>query len=212
MQFSIYIFVFCLVTAGLAHAADIQIYALFNNVVVLDIDNKQYKLRVGESSPEGVKLIAADSEKAVLEIKGKRYTYTLGEKINASFASNQRKAEARIWPNGGLYLIPGSINNQPVKLMIDTGASWVAMNAATARKLGINYRYEGQQGVAGTAGGNVRVFLVKLESVRVGEIELKQVDGAVIDARASDDVLLGASFLNRVDLLREGQMMLLREK
>lgn len=195
-----------------ALARDIQVLGLFNNMAILDVDGKQRKLRVGDSSPEGIKLITADSEKAVLEIKGKRITYALGQKISASFASDERKGEARVWPNHGLYTIPGAINNQPVQFMVDTGASWVAMNTRMARKLGINYRYEGDQSVAGTAGGNVRVFLVKLQSVKVGEIELQNVDGAVIDSPTSDEILLGASFLNRIDLMREGQMMLLREK
>lgn len=193
-------------------AQDIQVLGLFNNVAILDVDGKQRKLRVGESTPEGIKLIAADSEKAVLAIKGKQHTYALGQKISASFASDERKGEARIWPRSGLYVIPGSINNQPVQFMIDTGASWVAMNTRMARKLGINYRYEGDPSVAGTAAGNVRVFLVKLQSVKVGEIELTNVEGAVIDSPTADEILLGATFLNRVDLLREGQMMLLREK
>lgn len=195
-----------------ACARDIQVLGLFNNMAILDVDGKQRKLRVGDASPEGIKLIAADSDKAILEIKGKQTTYVLGQKINASFASEERKGEARVWPNHGLYVMPGAVNNQPVQFMIDTGASWVAMNTRMARKLGINYRYEGDQSVAGTAAGNVRVFLVKLQSVKVGEIELQNVDGAVIDSPASDEILLGASFLNRVDLMREGQMMLLREK
>jgi aspartyl protease family protein len=193
-------------------AQDIQVLGLFNNFAILDVDGKQRKLRVGESSPEGIKLIAADSDKAVLEVKGKQTTYSLGQKISATFASDERKGEARIWPTRGLYVIPGSINNQPVQFMVDTGASWVAMNARMARKLGINYRYEGDQSVAGTAAGNVRVFLVKLHSVKVGEIELQNVDGAVIDSPTADDILLGATFLNRVDLVRQGQMMMLREK
>lgn len=193
-------------------AQDIQVLGLFSNFAILDVDGKQRKLRVGESSPEGIKLITADSDKAVLEVKGKQTTYSLGQKISASFASDGRKAEASIWPSHGLYVIPGSINNQPVEFMVDTGASWVAMNTRMARKLGINYRYEGDQSVAGTAAGNVRVFLVKLQSVKVGEIELQNVDGAVIDSPTADDILLGASFLNRVDLMRQGQMMMLREK
>lgn len=193
-------------------AVDIHVNALFGNMAIIEINGKQRKLKVGETSPEGVKLIAADSEKAVLDIKGKQKTYTLGDKISTAVVTDEQKSEARIWPDRGMYLIPGAINNQPVHFMVDTGASWVAMSANTARKLGINYRYEGDQGVASTAAGNVRVYTVKLPSVKVGEIELTNVEGAVIDGRAGEHVLLGASFLNRVDLIREGQMMLLRAK
>ncbi len=204
--------VFIFVTFS-AQAMDVHVYGLFQNMAILEVNGKQRKLRVGETSPEGIKLISANSEEAVLDIKGKQHRHALGTRFSASVVTNnERKGEARIWPQKGMYIIPGSINQQPVQFMVDTGASWVAMNANTARRLGINFRYEGQQGVAGTAAGKVAVYVVKLQSVRIGEIELQNVEGAVIDAPADNQVLLGASFLNRIDLLREGQMMLLREK
>lgn len=203
-----FIFITCSV-----QAMDVHVYGLFPNMAILEVNGKQRKLRVGELTPEGVKLISANSEEAVLEISGKQYRHVLGTRFSATvMTNNERKGEARIWPQKGMYVIPGSINQQPVQFMVDTGASWVAMNANTARRLGINFRYEGQQGVAGTAAGQVSVYVVTLQSVRIGEIELQNVEGAVIDAPADNQVLLGASFLNRVDLLREGQMMLLREK
>jgi aspartyl protease family protein len=196
-----------------SQAMEVQVYGLFPNMAILEVNGKQRKLHVGESTPEGIKLISANSDEAVLEIKGKQVRHALGTRFSATtVTNNERKGEARIWPQKGMYTMPGAINQQSVQFMVDTGASWVAMNANTARRLGINFRYEGQQGTATTAAGQVSVYMVKLQTVRIGEIELQNVDGAVIDAPADNQVLLGASFLNRVELHRDGQMMLLREK
>ena len=70
MRRFILILVSCLL-AGLIQAADILVLGLFKDMAILRVDGKQYKLRTGEASPEGIKLIAADSEQAVLEIDGR---------------------------------------------------------------------------------------------------------------------------------------------
>lgn len=192
-------------------AFDIQVYALFTNMAIVKIDGKQRKLRTGQTSPEGVKLISSDSEKAILEINGKQESYELGSQI--SFGVTERKQqEARIWQTRGMYITPGLINNQPVDFMVDTGASWIAINRVTAQKLGINYFYEGQQGWVSTANGTVPIYKVMLDKVKVGGIELRNVEAAILDNSNASYILLGNSFLNRVDMQREGQMMLLKEK
>lgn len=112
----------------------------------------------------------------------------------------------------GMYSVAGSINKQPVKFLVDTGASSVAMNRDTAKRLGIDFRYKGTLGWANTANGPVKTYRVKLDSVRVGEIELTNIQGAVLDGASPREILLGMSFLNRVEMQREGELLLLRKK
>lgn len=209
--FTISIISMALLSVTRAYAETIYVFGLFKDMAILEVNGKQRKLRKGDSSPEGITLISADSEAAVLEVNGERKRYSLGSRFSTKFAK-KRRTEARIWPNKGMYAVPGSINQQPVSFLLDTGATWVAMNARVAKRLGINYRYLGKEGRANTASGTARIFMVNLENVRVGEIELKNVQGAVIEGDSTDDVLLGMSFLNRVDFKREGQMMLLQSK
>ena len=61
----------CLI-AGLVQAADMLVLGLFKDMAILRVDGVQYKLRIGETSPQGIKLIKADSEQAVLEINGQQ--------------------------------------------------------------------------------------------------------------------------------------------
>jgi len=193
-------------------ANDILILGLFKDMVILRINNVQHKLKTGQLSPEGVRLVSATSEEAILEINGKQQSYALGSHTRASNAPAERKSSiARIWANRGMFTTAGSINGQTVNFLVDTGATWVAMNTAQAKRLGINYRYEGKKAMASTASGVARTYIVKLKSVKVGEIELNDVDGAIIDGSGPNTVLLGMSFLNRLKMQRDGKVLLLEQ-
>jgi aspartyl protease family protein len=200
----------CLI-GGLLQAADILVLGLFRDMAILRVEGKQYKLRTGEASPEGIKLIAANSQEAILEINGRRETYQLGSHISSSFTAPE-KAGAIIRPLNGMYKVPGFINRQPVEFLIDTGASSIAMNANQARKLGINFRYEGEEGYSSTASGYAKIYKLKLDSVQVGDIVVKNVEAAVLEGNFPTTALLGMSFLNRVNMKRDGQLLMLEKK
>jgi aspartyl protease family protein len=104
------------------------------------------------------------------------------------------------------------INGRPINFMVDTGATWIAMNVHQARSLGINFRYTGKRSMVSTANGSVPVYRVILDKVSVGEIELTNVEAAVLEGDSPAEVLLGNSFLNRVEMQRQGQVMLLKQK
>ena len=197
--------------SSVASAMDIVVLGLFNQKAIVRIDGVQRKLNLGQTSPEGVKLVAANSQVAILEIEGKQDEYRLGSHISSRFTA-PTQAEARIMPVNGMYHIAGSINQQPVDFMVDTGATWIAMNVHQARALGINFRLEGKPGMVSTANGVVPIYGVMLDSVKVGEIELKNVEAGVVDGNSPTQVLLGNSFLNRVEMQRQGQVMVLKQK
>jgi len=192
-----------------AHAQDIRITGLFKDKALVEIDGKQRLLRQGEISPEGVKLVSANAREAVLEVNGARGSYRLGGHISNSYAPPDRsQVSVQIWPDSsGGYRVIGSINGYPVKMLVDTGATTIAMNAAEAKRLGLDFRVIGQPSMASTAGGVVRSYMVVLQRVKIGDIELRNVEAAVIDGTHPTDVLLGMSFLGRLDLAEKGQML-----
>lgn len=192
-------------------AADIIVLGLFKNKAIINIDGKQRTLKVGKQSPEGVVLIWADSDSAILEVDGKERKFKLGRHVSTSF-KQKKMAEAKIIPINGMYSTVGFINGHQVEFLVDTGATWIAMNANQARILGINFRYIGKRGSISTANGIVPVYRVTLDKVRVGEIELKNVAAGVLEGSSPREVLLGNSFLNRVEMQRKGQVMLLKQK
>lgn len=198
--------------SGSVAAADVTVLGLFPDMAVVQVDGRRHTLRVGQSTPEGIRLLRADSDSATVEIDGRKETLELGSpSVSTRYQSRQSMAE--IWPTNGMYLADGSINRQPVRFLVDTGASWVAMGPGHARRLGIDFRAAGKAGYANTASGMVRVYEVTLDSVKLGEIDLRGVKAAVIDsATAGDTILLGMSFLERVEMQRQGEMLQLRQK
>ncbi len=195
-----------------ALAADkIVVQGLFRDYAVVSIDGMRRLLKIGERSPEGVKLIRADSREALLEVDGERKTFRLGEQVASSFAP-QASTEVRIWPDvQGMYMTVGSINGAPVRFMVDTGATLVAMNELEARRLAIHYRMDGVRGRASTAAGIVSTYHVQLKSVQVGDIRLQNVEAVVIEGGFPQEVLLGMSFLSRLKIENHGTAMLLRQ-
>ena len=204
-------FIFCFITTQFPSATEIMVLGLFKNKAIVNIDGKQRTLKKGKKSPEGVILVFADSDSAILEVDGKEQEFKLGRQVSTNF-KQKILSEAKIIPVNGMYSTVGFINGQQVEFLVDTGATWVAMNAQQARSLGINFRYIGKRGHVSTANGIAPVYRVTLNKVRVGEIELTNVAAGVLEGDSPRQVLLGNSFLNRVEMQRQGQVMLLKQK
>ena len=171
-------------------------------------------MAVGEHTPEGAKLIASSSENATLEINGQRRTFRLGISSSIKTGFNPPSQYVlQIYPdNRGMYSVQGKINNHSVKFLVDTGATTIAMNASRARRLGIDFKLHGQPMMVSTASGVSKGFLVKLDTVKVGDISMHNVDAMVLDGTHPTEVLLGMSFLGQVNMQRDGQTMRLKRK
>jgi aspartyl protease family protein len=96
-------------------------------------------------------------------------------------------------------------------VLVDTGATLISMNQSEARRLGINY-LKGQKGYSQTASGIAGVYRVKLDTVKLGDIVLNNVDAAVHEGDGPPIVLLGMSFLSRVEMKREGERLVLTKR
>ena len=192
---------------------EIVVKGLFKNTAIVSIDGKRRVLKTGKSSPEGALLIMANSEKAIIEIDGERETYMLGRHISTSFKASPEKASVIIAPTkSGMYKVNGSINDFSVKFLVDTGATLIAMSENHAKRLGIEYKLTGVIGKTSTASGTAKAWYIRLKKVKVGPLLLRDVDAAVIKGDHPTTILLGNSFLNQVQMVRNGQIMELRTK
>ena len=191
----------------------LRVVALFSDKAMVEIDGKNRLLKKGKASPEGVLLISADAKEAVLEINGQRETYELGRHVSASY-SKAKQQEVRIWRDSyGSYTTVGSINGRTVDMLVDTGASSVAMSGAEAKRLGIPYLLKGKQGWSSTASSaRVRSYSIMLDRVQVGDILLRNVRGSVIEGNSPREVLLGMTFLGRLQMENSGNVLLLKTK
>lgn len=200
----------CLIGAGPANAADVSVVGLFPNKAVLVIDGGKPKTySVGSKIGDGIRLVAANQSGATIEINGKRETIALGEHVNR-IASTGRSSVTLQADGSGHYVVQGQINGGSVRMLLDTGATLIAMPAADAVRLGINYK-SGQVRYMNTANGVVPAYQVKLNTVKIGDIEINQVD-AVVQEQGLPFILLGMSFLNRTEMRRDGEKMVLTKR
>ena len=203
---------FLLVSVSTAYASHkIKVMALFTNKAMLVIDGSQKILKKGQTY-QGVKLIRSDSEYAVLELHGKQKKFRLGTEISTSFKKADPGKELVVWKDvTDMFRIHGSIDNFSVKFLIDTGASSIALNSNTARRIGLKYK-KGIPMMATTASGVTRGYGVKLSKVKIGHIQLYNVNAMVLEGSFPTEVLLGQTFLSRIHMTRDGDKMKLRKK
>ena len=99
-----------------------------------------------------------------------------------------------------------------MNFLVDTGASMIAMNGDQARRLGIDFRVEGEPARVMTASRAEPAWRVHLDRVRVGSIELNHVEAVVLEGPNPRELLLGMSFLGRLRLVNEGDHLVLRKR
>ena len=193
-----------------AWASSVSVMGLFKDKAILSIDGGKPRTLSAGQTLQGVKLIAADSASASIEVDGKRRTLGMGQSFAGGTPAGTRQTVSLTADARGHFAAMGSINGFPVTFLVDTGATSIAVNAAEASRMGLDYR-AGQATGVNTAAGVVPAWHVKFNTVKVGGIVLNQVDGLVVEAGLSVP-LLGMSFLNRMDMRRDGQTMTLTQR
>lgn len=168
-------------------------------------------LRVGQEGPGGVKVLAVGGEHALLEVDGERLELRMGEQPYLPPVAADRASVTLVSNAQGHFITTGTINGASVRLIVDTGASLIAMGPEDARRAGINY-LAGEKGYANTANGVAIVYRIKLNRVQVGDIVLHDIEGIVHEKLNMPMVLLGMSFLGRLDMRREGDMLTLSKR
>jgi len=194
-----------------SNVLNIVVVGLFSDQAVVEINTKQRLLKAGVTSPEGVTLISANSRYAILEKGGVTERYELGTRISTNFSPPVKQTVVSLWPTNGMYTTPGSVNGYSVDFLVDTGASAIALNAATATRLDLDYLKGKKVGVK-TASGVEVAYHVMLDEVQVGDIKLYNIRAMVLDGEQPERALLGMTFLNQLDIERKDERMDLKKR
>jgi len=193
-----------------AQAADVTVVGVFPNKAVVQIDGGSLRtLAVGQKTGEGITLLSVDRDSATFDIEGSRTTLGLGQ---ARISRTEPAAQSvRLTADlQGHFRTDGQINGRTVAFTVDTGATLIALPVSEAGRLGIDYQ-RGQKVGMRTANGVTGGYLVKLDTVSLGNVTLHGVDAVVIEGGLTLP-LLGMSFLNRMDMKREGDVMTLTRR
>jgi aspartyl protease family protein len=205
--------VFLALAAGSALAQSVALQGMLGSKALLIVDGAPPKTVAPGETHKGVKVVSTQGEQAVVEIGGKRHTLRIGDapaSIGGGGAGPRGNKIVLSAGTGGHFFTAGAINGRPVQFVVDTGATSVALSVQDAERLGIDYK-KGQLGRSSTANGTVNVYFVKLASVRIGDVEVYDVDGTVVPA-GMPYILLGNSFLTRFQMTRQNDQMVLERR
>jgi aspartyl protease family protein len=200
-----------MLASAAAAAADIDVVGLTAGKAVVIINGgKPRTLAAGQTSPEGVKLLSATSESATFEFAGKRRTLTTGQHgaLGSADSSGGGSSASVTADSRGHFITTGTVNGISIRFMVDTGASMIALSVDEAKRAGVNY-LAGTRSRVQTANGVAVVYMVKLDSVRVGDITVNNVDAMIVESDKLGIALLGMSFLNRMEMKRTGDTLTL---
>ncbi len=194
-------------------ASDVRVVGLFPGIAVVLIDGERHLLKVGRPAVNGVELLDADAQGARLLVDGKARDMKLSRAVNSSYRPAEKKQVRVSFDHGSnSYPVYGAINGRPVQMVIDTGASMIALSSTQATSLGLDYTRLGTLRPITTASDQVMAYELQLTRVSIGGIERRNVRAVVVEGDYPTQVLLGMSFLKHVKIQENAGVMLLEEK
>ncbi len=159
---------------------------------------------------DGVKVLSINGDQIMVEIGGKKRPLRVGQHaVGVSNGDGSDKVIMTADVQGHFYTT-GTVNGTSVRFVVDTGATSIALGPNDARRIGLDLR-RGQRGMTSTANGQVVVTRIPLDTVTIGGITLHNVEAVVLPAEMPI-ALLGMSFLNRMEMQRDGSTMTLKKR
>lgn len=190
----------------------VNVVGLFTNKAVVMINGAAPKtLSVGQTS-DGVKLISANSNAATFEIEGKTKQLSMGQAASVAASAAASNPSVTLYADAkGHFVAECKINGAALKFLLDTGATYVALNSGDAKFAKIDYK-RGRPIQVSTANGVVTAYQVTIAHLKIGNITLSQVEANVLEGGSPSVVLLGMSALNRLDMKRQDIALTLTKK
>ncbi len=173
-------------------------------------------LKVGESH-QGVRLLAVGPQGVEILLEGRRHVLDLGQGVYPQTAALRGAApdqgeRVMLTADGrGHFLADGTVNGLPARFMVDTGASLVTLPASIARRAGVELANASPVTIT-TANGRAQARRVLINLLQIGPIRANLVEALVVEDEALSLPLLGMSFLNRTNMQREGDTLVLMQR
>lgn len=193
-----------------ALAQDVGLAGVMGSKALLMINGGEpQSVAVGQSL-DGVKLLSIRGDQVVVEIGGKSRPLRVGQHAIGAGGGDGGGKVVLTADGQGHFFTTGAVNGTFVRFLVDTGATMVSLGATDARRIGLDPA-RGVKGLTNTANGQAVVTKLQLDTVRVGDVTLHNVD-ALIHQTDMPVALLGMSFLNRMEMQRDGATMTLKRR
>ena len=161
-----------------AHAQSVALGGILGTKALLIVNNSAPRGVGAGESHQGVKVVSVGKDEAMVEIAGTRRTLHLGEAPVSVGSKSGGRRVVLIADSRGHFVNSGTINGRIMQFMVDTGASTVAIGRPDADRMGLNYQ-GGQPVRMNTANGVAQGWRMKLDSVRIGDVEVFGVEAIV---------------------------------
>ena len=193
-----------------AFAQNVALTGVMGQRALLVIDDAAPQVFAPGENRQGVTLISTDGDRAVVEVQGRRQSLRVGDvPVSVAGAAGSAIGSRVVLTAGagGHFISAGQINGASVRFLVDTGATEVSMSAQEADRIGLRYR-SGTPVLMSTANGAVHGYRVHLDSVRLGGVEIYNVQAIVAEGQMPF-VLLGNTFLTHFQLKQENDSLTL---
>lgn len=195
-----------------AAAQTVAFSGMLGEKALLIINGHASGVAVG-ATVQGVRLVRIDGAMALVDVGGKTQTLRLGGAAVVAGDPGGNSGGSRIVLPAGLgghYTGLGTINGHSVPFVVDTGATSVAMGADVAIQLGLDPK-DSKPAAVMTANGAVAARRITLDSVRVGDVTVYNVEAMVVP-QSMPRVLLGNSFLSHFQMHSDATSLVLEKK
>ena len=200
--------------AGASLAQSVALSGVAGSKALVIIDGATPKFMNPGQTLGAVKLVSTQGESAVIEINGQRQTLRVGDapvSVGRGAPSGGGGQRIVLTADGRGHFMPqGQINGKAVQFMVDTGATVVGIGETDAKRINLNYE-QGQRVQMNTANGTAIGYRIQLDSVRVGDVMVRNVD-AVVTPQSMPYILLGNSFLTRFQMQRSNDQLTLERR
>ena len=203
----------CLAGACASWAQSVALTGVMGQRALLVIDGAAPSVFAIGEARQGVTLVSVEADRAVVEVQGRRQSLRVGDVpvsvAGAGGSSDATRVVLTAGP-GGHFTSAGQVNGASVRFLVDTGATEVAMSAQEAERIGLQYR-SGRPVVLNTANGAVQGYQIHLNTIRLGGVEVHNVE-AIVTAAPMPFVLLGNTFLAHFQLKQENDSLTLDKR
>lgn len=191
-------------------AQDVGLAGIMGSKAMLMVNGGEPQAVPVGQTLDGVKVLSIQGDQVIIEAGGRKRPLRVGQHaIGAAGGDGSGKiimtADAQ-----GHFFTTGTINGTSVRFLVDTGATMISLGATDARRIGLDFN-RGQKALTNTANGQAVVSKVQVDTVRIGDITLHNID-ALIHQNEMPIALLGMSFLNRMEMQRDGSTMTLKKR
>lgn len=191
---------------------DVTLLSVERDGATFDIQGRRVSLAIGPARKQASPAVPV-KETVATAYPNASYAGAGNSPPSANYASAANSSPAANYAtiptnDRGHLVADGEVNGMPVRFAVDTGATFITLPAREASRLGLDYR-NGQKVTLETANGEMSAFRLRLDTVRVGAVAVHDVDAVITEGNGLPVALLGMSFLNRVDMKREGAILTL---